>query len=408
MSTKQQLDAHLAWLAAQPYHYDFATFQAWVETYASRYDVPVITVGGSNGKGGVVHTLMHALMASGYRVAAYTSPHLACVRERLLIQGKVSTYQQWVDALDWVRERPYPGSWFASITLAAHAIIQRHAVDVIILEVGLGGRFDPVNAWPADLALITHVSLEHQAQLGSTLSAIAWQKAGIIHQHTQVILGREIPDLVADYARKKGAPISQYGHDFNLQTLDDTQCVFQNCLGRLWLSKPRFMPSDNWACVLHMAFCLQTILPIPWHLWSDLRWLPRLFGRGHPLRWRSVVHLDGAHNPASFDYLASRQDPSKSYRMVFCLRSDRSMKDCLAPCRGLVSHIYYVTGLPGMHDISACQAIANVPVTEITQCNWVQSARKLCSPDFELIIAGSFLLVSMVQLAEEGRVIPVL
>ena len=136
---------------------------------------PIVTVGGTNGKGSTCAYLEAILLAAGYRTGCYTSPHLLRFNERIRVGGAEATDVDIVDALARVEalRRDIPLTYFEQGTLAAMLLFQRAGVDVSVLEVGLGGRLDAVNVWDADCALVTSVDLDHQQFLATTGKASA-------------------------------------------------------------------------------------------------------------------------------------------------------------------------------------------------------------------------------------------
>ena len=148
----------------------------------------VVNVGGTNGKGSTVAML--AALCAGKRVATYTSPHLATLRERVVIAGELVSEDALVDAA--VRVRGAGGdalTFFEQLTAIATVAIADANVDLTILEVGLGGRLDATNAIVAEVAVVTGVALDHEAVLGGTLAAIAREKAGIFKPGQRIVVG---------------------------------------------------------------------------------------------------------------------------------------------------------------------------------------------------------------------------
>ncbi|MBI2790424.1 MAG: bifunctional tetrahydrofolate synthase/dihydrofolate synthase [Gammaproteobacteria bacterium] len=159
------------------------------------FTVPVVTVAGTNGKGSTVATLAKLLLAAGKRVGTYTSPHLYHFSERIQINGQCLQDEQLCEAftqIEVLREKTQL-TFFEFTTLAAFSIFQKHklGLDIIILEVGLGGRQDAVNVINPDLAIITSIGYDHQEYLGQTLDSIAYEKAGILREGIPVILSHE-------------------------------------------------------------------------------------------------------------------------------------------------------------------------------------------------------------------------
>ena len=176
----------------------------------------VIVVAGSNGKGSCVCCLEAVLQASGFRTASYTSPHLHRFNERIRIDQNEVDNRQLCDAFAAVEESrgEHSLSYFEFATLAALWLFNRAALDVAILEVGLGGRLDAVNIIDADVSIISNISLDHQDWLGSDLESIGAEKAGIIRAGTPILYGDESPlENVLQEAARLGAPMYRIGVD---------------------------------------------------------------------------------------------------------------------------------------------------------------------------------------------------
>ncbi len=179
---------------------------------------PVVHVAGTNGKGSVAAMLSTALTAAGYRTGRYTSPHLVRLEERVAIDNRVVAAEQFDRALARVRsvvERrragQAPPTYFEVTTAVAFELFLASAVDIAIVEVGLGGRHDATNIVSPVLSVITSIDFDHQAYLGTTLAAIAGEKAGIIKRGVPVVTGSLPPAAVAVVdaaARTAEAPVT--------------------------------------------------------------------------------------------------------------------------------------------------------------------------------------------------------
>jgi dihydrofolate synthase/folylpolyglutamate synthase len=176
----------------------------------------IIHVGGTNGKGSTVAMIAALAAAAGHRVAAYTSPHLSCLRERIMIDGEMITEPALVAAAERVRDAGGDGlTFFEQITAIAMRAIAEAEVDVTVLEVGLGGRLDATNVVDPAVAVVTGVALDHEAILGDTVAQIAGEKAGIWKPGRPAIIGAsglaEAVPLLAAAARAVGARLRVIG-----------------------------------------------------------------------------------------------------------------------------------------------------------------------------------------------------
>ncbi|HZJ81758.1 MAG TPA: Mur ligase family protein, partial [Guyparkeria sp.] len=180
----------------------------------------VISVAGTNGKGSSVAMVSAICRAAGYRVGTYTSPHFIDVRERFLIDGKQVDEQALVQAFERIDAHPDSGAltYFEWLTLTAFLLFEAAGADVWVLEIGLGGRLDAVNALDADLALITAIGLDHQDWLGDGRELIGREKAGILREGQAAVYAD--PDPVAsvgEVAHAVGAELWQLGQEFDLR-----------------------------------------------------------------------------------------------------------------------------------------------------------------------------------------------
>ena len=176
----------------------------------------VVTVAGTNGKGSCVACLQAVLESAGYRTGAYTSPHLHRFNERICVGGKSVSDRSLCDAFSAVEQKRQEDSlsYFEFGTLAALWLFNEIDLDVLILEVGLGGRLDAVNIIDPDVAVITNISLDHQSWLGNDLESIAAEKAGIIRRETPLVYGDSVPcQSILEKARVLDAPIYRLNNE---------------------------------------------------------------------------------------------------------------------------------------------------------------------------------------------------
>ena len=171
-----------------------------------------IHVGGTNGKGSCSHTLAAVLQSAGYRVGLYTSPHLIDFRERIRVNGEMISKDFIVEFINgnWSFIDSLSLSFFELTTALAFRYFAHQQVDIAIIEVGLGGKFDSTNIIQPDLAVITNISLDHTHILGHSLAEIAGEKAGIIKADTPVVIGEttsETKEVFAKKASECNAPI---------------------------------------------------------------------------------------------------------------------------------------------------------------------------------------------------------
>ena len=323
---------------------------------APRQPWPVITVAGTNGKGSTVAYLESLYRQAGYRVAAYTSPHLWHFVERLRIDGTVLTEGQWLAALEEVAQDAghIPLTYFELATLAALLLVRAAAPELLILEVGMGGRLDAVNAVHPDLSIITTVDMDHQQWLGDSREAIGREKAGILRRGVPLLYGDADDPCtsVLAAANASGAPTYRLGREFVV----DPVAGALHMGGERWhLPEPLWGGREQWdnlALATAATRLLREHLPAaaaePGANW---RCPPRLPGRCQRLRpWGSdgpTLLLDVAHNPQAIRQLASvlRRHPGARVHALFNLLADKDLDACLAPLAGLVQH-WFPVALP--------------------------------------------------------------
>ncbi|MDD6928703.1 MAG: folylpolyglutamate synthase/dihydrofolate synthase family protein [Porphyromonas sp.] len=188
--------------------------------------IRTIHVGGTNGKGSTTSLIASVLTAAGYKVGLFTSPHLVDFRERIRINGEMISEEEVVSFVE--RTRPLiesvSPSFFEYTTLMAFEHFHTHEVDYAVIEVGLGGRLDSTNVIQPKLSIITNISLDHTQYLGNTLEAIASEKAGIIKEGVQAVIGnaggsvRELFERVAD---ERHAPITFCEDEHTIKQYDE-------------------------------------------------------------------------------------------------------------------------------------------------------------------------------------------
>jgi dihydrofolate synthase / folylpolyglutamate synthase len=184
-----------------------------------------IHVAGTNGKGSTSHLLASILQSNGYKVGLYTSPHLKDFRERIRINGQMIREDDVVDFVKrnaplWKNIQP---SFFEITVAMCFEYFKMQAVDVAVIETGLGGRLDSTNVIQPDLSVITNVSLDHMNLLGDTVAQIAREKAGIIKPQTPVVLGPMVVDarqVMLETAANVEAPV-YIADDANIEIFDD-------------------------------------------------------------------------------------------------------------------------------------------------------------------------------------------
>jgi dihydrofolate synthase/folylpolyglutamate synthase len=311
---------------------------------------PSVLVGGTNGKGSTAATLASIAEAAGKRSGLYTSPHLISVTERV----RVGPADVSVEALDEALGRVFaaadaepaiPATYFEAMTAAAFWLFRETGVDVAVLEVGLGGRFDATNVSPAGLSIVTSIALDHTAELGDTLPRIAFEKAGIFRRDRPALFRSEDPEARAELARAAEAA-DALGHDATREVAVDVReigvrgTVFETTTPerRLQLRTP--LPGAHQAWNAALAVRGAELYPEAFGSPADetlergvagVRWAGRLERIARP--GRADVILDGCHNPDGARALARWLDDSGlagRARLVFGAMADKDVEGIAA------------------------------------------------------------------------------
>lgn len=300
----------------------------------THFDCPVVTVAGTNGKGSVVRTLESIYLAAGYRVAAYTSPHLLDFTERLQINGKPCSEQAFVQAFEHIEKirNNQPLSLFEYYTLAALWICRQNDLDMILLEIGLGGRLDAVNVVEPDIAVITSIGIDHVSWLGATREEIGFEKAGIFREGKPAICGDpNPPQSVLDVAAEKGAELCCFGRDY---TVSQQGGRWQWCgPNKSYLNLP--LPQLKLQNVA-TAMMVTEQVPLALTQYALIKGIATacLSGRYEVIQRHCKVILDVAHNEDSAQALLNRfqHEPvaGKKFAVVAMLQ-DKDIRATLAP-----------------------------------------------------------------------------
>ncbi|MGN7724500.1 bifunctional tetrahydrofolate synthase/dihydrofolate synthase [Luteimonas sp. 22616] len=283
----------------------------------------VITVGGTNGKGSTVAFIEAIARAAGWKVGAYTSPHLLAYNERVRIDGRDADDAALVAAFAAVEAaRTGAGeggevalTYFEYGTLAALWLFERSDLDLAVLEVGLGGRLDAVNVVDADVAVITTVDLDHQDWLGDDRERIGFEKAGIARAWKPLVLGEDDPpSSVLGHAYAIGASTWRVGNDFFFERIDDARWRWREVGCELELPLPALaapVQLRNAAAAIAALRALDATIPDT--AWAEGVAAARLPGRlqQFPRDGLDVV-VDVGHNPQAARELAAWLDAAPS------------------------------------------------------------------------------------------------
>ena len=300
--------------------------------------LPIITVAGTNGKGSVCAMLSQIYVQSGFSVGCYTSPHLLRYNERVSINNQSISDDDLCHAFAAVEAArgDVALTYFEMGTLAAMWHFCRANLDVLVLEVGLGGRLDAVNIFEPSCAIVTTIDLDHMEYLGDTREKIGFEKAGVFRADKLAICGDENPPVsLLDYAKKIGANLQLINRDF---TVKKTTQGWQYSAGAMQLQLPDLglagdFQLNNAACVVHTVQYLNDILPMPQaNIYAALRAV-KLTGRFQLIHAQPAILVDVAHNPHAARSLAHNLQAapcSGRTLAVFAMLADKDIEGVIS------------------------------------------------------------------------------
>jgi dihydrofolate synthase / folylpolyglutamate synthase len=375
---------------------------------------PSLHIGGTNGKGSTAAMASSILRAAGYRVGLYTSPHLVDFRERIQVNGDMISEERVAALTDRIRTAygaPCEPTFFEFTTAMAFQRFAEAGIDIAVIEVGLGGRFDATNVLSPLATTITNVALDHQEYLGETVGAIACEKAGIIKSGVPLVVGRlsnEAAAVIARTADERNARVHRLDHDFTTHgespekfRYDGLQASYDGLrcplAGRHQL--------DNAACALALieAASERGLSVSEKAVREGLRTV-RWSGRLETVESRPSIVLDGAHNPASAAVVAAyltdvrrRQSGSRVMLVLGMMRD----KDCggvldhLLPCvdEVIVTQARLPRAAAAQELEASVKAKGRAAYVRPDPADAMALARRMAAPDDLILITGSLMLV---------------
>jgi dihydrofolate synthase/folylpolyglutamate synthase len=392
-----------------------------------RFDCPVITVGGTNGKGSTCAMLESILLQGGYRIGLYTSPHLLDFNERARIDGTSATDAALLEQFEAVEAARGDTSltYFEFTTLAILRLFAQAGLDAVILEVGLGGRLDAVNTIDADVAIVTSVDIDHTEYLGDTREAIGFEKAGIFRAGHAAICGDpQPPQSLVRHAEAIGADLWLFGRDFNYSGDKQQWNYGGRGMRRNALGYPSLRGANqllNASAALAALEALKLRLPLGAQEVRTGLALVELPGRFQVLPGQPLVILDVAHNPHAAATLAQNLDNMGFHPYtyaVFGAMQDKDIDGVIGHMKGRIDH-WCLTDLPLARAASAQQieqrlldAGVRPQETPDAQCsirNFVspaaafQDALNRAGENDRIVVFGSFLTVAGVMEARKTQ-----
>jgi dihydrofolate synthase / folylpolyglutamate synthase len=379
-------------------------------------------IAGTNGKGSTAAMAAAVLQAAGYRVGLYTSPHLVDFRERIRVGGEMISEERVSELTQQVHDacqHDLSPTFFECTTAMAFQYFSNASVDVAVVEVGLGGRYDATNVIRPVACAITTIALDHQEYLGPTLSSIAAEKAGIIKRRIPVVVGRleaEAEATIEGIAVERQAPMYRLNRDFRTMgastSLFDYRGVSSYQEGLVCPLAGRHQ-LDNAACALALleVAAVEGIFISEEAVRQGLRSV-KWEGRLEVVERRPTIVLDGAHNPAAASVLADSLVEMMRNRqgrliLVLGMMRDKNHRGFIMPLRHLVGEVVLTQAdLP---------RAATVPELRAALRGWLPSvheapvpadalalARQLAGPDDVICVTGSLMLVGDVTALYRG------
>ncbi len=410
--------------------------QALVEALGNPHlAVPVVHVAGSKGKGSTCAMLESCLRSSGYTTGLFTSPHLTDERERVRINGVNISQELFVEALSTCKDAAIqiekehgPATYFELITALSFVVFAQQAVDIVIMETGLGGRLDCTNVVKPMVVGLTSIQLEHTAVLGDTLEKIASEKAGIMKPGVPAISvpqDEQVVEVFRKRAEEVECPFQLLGEDLLYS------CRFQSAAMRG--PHPKVCVGEGEGCFEHMSvpllgehqgancgLALAIILELRKHgfdlpeqqIIAGLQHTPRE-GRLELVNTRPKVYIDGAHTPESVRETlnaAAQQVSFDSLILIFGCSSDKQIDGMLTEFRTRVDKVIFTraSGNPrAMNPEDLAQRYSELnhrsseSYPDATQA--IQAAGKSIGPNDLLLIMGSFYLAGEVKALFEAK-----
>jgi len=384
---------------------------------------PIIHVAGTNGKTSTSRLATLLLVTHGLTTGTHISPHLQRVEERLAVNGRLATEEEFalavsdVEAFAMVREQQGhdPNTYFELITAAAFAFFANQPVQAAVLEVGLGGRLDATNVVDAEVCVITSIGIEHTEYLGPDLASIAGEKVAIAGLNSILVTG-PLPEPALEVAearaRELGIHHRHYGKDFSvlaadrgvggwLVSIDGTEDAYEDL----------FLPLHGRHQVVNLANSIAAVeallgRKLDAEAVQDAAAAATMPGRMEILGAEPLLMVDGAHNTDGVDVLVEslfEEFPSKSWHVVFGVMGDKNVEAMVMRLAD-VAHGFVVTAPNSERAVaprelaSRVAAVTDLPVLEAgTVEDAIEIARRQAGSDGAVLVAGSLYLVGEVR-----------
>ncbi len=303
----------------------------------------VFTVAGTNGKGSTVAILESILIENDFKVGSYTSPHLVKFNERIKINKTPASTEEICFAFETIEEArgKITLTFFEYSTLAAFLIFSKKDLDVVILEVGLGGRLDAVNIIDPDISIITNIGLDHTAILGDDLEQIAYEKSGIMRKNKHTIVGYDTPHMsIKKNSKAVGSNLHILNEQYSYKVLSDKNWLFSNSDNvKIEYDNPGIngiIQINNAATAIQAIYCCKKIILDKEKTNLGLR-KATILGRFQIENTSPMTILDIAHNEQSVEKLLENLEiyyPNNRLHAVFAILQDKDVDKILNILKG--------------------------------------------------------------------------
>ncbi len=369
-----------------------------------------VHVGGTNGKGSVTKVLSSLLVKEGYRTGRYTSPHLHSITERFSINEEDIKYEEFVKICEEIWQRIIDEkistsfTFFDFTTAVAFEYFRRESVEIAVVEVGLGGRLDSTNVIKPLLSVITNVSYDHMDYLGSTISSIAQEKAGIIKENVPVITGAKGVALriLEDFASRKRSPLYVLGKHFSFEKIKERMMDYR---GIKWNFHDLYVNllGDHQLSNVSLALCALEILsengfPVKESTiregLSNIEWMGRL----EIVKERPKIILDGAHNTSGMRALTKYISENLKGRRIVCIFGVMKDKDFKGMAKLVLSWaeklIITKPSLDRALDVKELKKLLPFAYPADSVREALENAKKEVGEDDVIVVTGSLFLVA--------------
>jgi dihydrofolate synthase / folylpolyglutamate synthase len=378
--------------------------------HSHHFDCPLITVAGTNGKGSVVAYLEAIALAGGYTTCAYTSPHLLRYNERIRINGSEIDDESLCAAFDRIDQARGEEqlTYFEFGTLAAIDLFMAAKPDLVIMEIGLGGRLDAVNIMQPSVAAITTIAIDHTDWLGTDRETIGLEKAGILRAGCAAVCGDyDPPQSVISHAAKSSVELKLIGHDFRVEPRTETWALRANDNSLDELPLPALVGEFQLANAATAIMALESLHGLPTGVDAIKQGLRdvRLPGRFQTIRQQPDVIVDVAHNLQAAESLVSQlkaHDCAGRTHAVVAMLADKPVADVIQAVSGEID-CWYTAGLESVpRGLSAAQMAGTVErLTSDVKLSAASTVASACeqalaaaADNDRIIIFGSFYTVA--------------